>query len=65
MEGRGGTGGFDSQLGTTVVNVNQAFNRQGILTIGEQYAFNMTLEVTASNTGVYQAFSNFIGDGQG
>lgn len=63
---RGGEGqvGFDSQMGTTVVNVNQAFNRQGILTIGEQYAFNMRLEVTSSKTGVYQAFSNFIGDGQ-
>jgi len=69
---RGGEGhvgfGFDPsfQGGTPVVNVNQAFNRQGILTIGEQYAFNMSLEVTASKTaGVYQTFSSFMGDGQG
>jgi hypothetical protein len=69
---RGGEGqvgfGFDPsyQGGTPVVNVNQAFNREGILTIGEQYAFNMSLEVTASKTaGVYQTFSNFIDDGRG
>jgi hypothetical protein len=64
---RGGEGqvGFGSQVGTTVVNVNQAFNREGFLTIGEQYAFNMSLEVIASKIGVYQAFSDFQGDGRG
>ena len=69
---RGGEGnvgfGFDPsfQGGSPVSNVNQAFNRVGLLTIGEQYAFNMSLEVTASKrAGIYQTFSNFRGDGQG
>lgn len=45
--------------------VNQPFNEEGILTIGEQYQFNMSLELTGVTTGYAQAFSNFSGDGQG
>lgn len=45
--------------------VNQLFNEEGILTIGEQYQFNMTLELTGVTTGYAQALSNFSGDGQG
>ena len=45
--------------------VNQPFNQEGILTIGEQYQFNMNLELTGVTTGYAQAFSNFSGDGQG
>jgi hypothetical protein len=35
------------------------FNKAGILTIGEQYPFNMDLTVSAKKNGVYQAFSKF------
>ena len=45
--------------------VDQLFNEEGLLTIGEQYQFNMSLEVTGLTTGYAQAFSNFSGDGQG
>src|SRR4028118_221553 len=36
-----------SDLGSLATIVNQPFNQEGILTIGEQYQFNMSLEVTA------------------
>jgi hypothetical protein len=35
------------------------FNKAGLLTIGEQYPFNMDLTVSASKSGVYQAISKF------
>ena len=68
-----GFASWNSGLGTLIGNdqaplptiVNQPFNQQGVLTIGEQYQFNMSLEVTALTTGYAQAFSNFSGDGQG
>jgi hypothetical protein len=61
--------GLDSLIGNdpgplTAV-VNQAFYQEGILTIGQQYQFNMSLEVTALTGGYAQAFSNFGGDGGG
>jgi len=40
-------------------DVNSAFRKAGILTIGQQYPFNMSLIVSASKVGVYQAVSNF------
>jgi hypothetical protein len=52
-------------LGPVATIVNQPINEEGILTIGEQYQFNMSLEVTALAGGYAQAFSNFSGDGQG
>jgi hypothetical protein len=51
--------------GSLATIVNQPINEEGILTIGEQYQFNMSLEVTALAGGYAQAFSNFSGDGQG
>lgn len=39
--------------------VNVPFNKAGILTIGEQYPFNMSLTVSASKSGAYQALSKF------
>jgi len=68
-----GFASWNSGLGTLIGNdpgssatiVNQPFNQQGVLTIGQQYQFNMSLEVTALTTGYAQAFSNFSGDGQG
>jgi hypothetical protein len=39
--------------------VNIPFNKAGLLTIGEQYPFNMDLTVSASKYGIYQAFSKF------
>jgi hypothetical protein len=45
--------------------VNELFNEEGLLTIGQQYQFNMSLEVTGVTTGYAQAFSNFSGNGQG
>jgi hypothetical protein len=45
--------------------VNQLFSKEGLLTIGEQYQFNMSLEVTGLTTGYVQALSNFSGEGQG
>lgn len=51
--------------GSVATSVNQPINEEGILTIGEQYQFNMSLEVTALGGGYAQAFSNFSGDGQG
>jgi len=68
-----GFASWNSGLGTFVGNdqnplpkiVNQSFNQEGILTIGEQYQFNMSLELTGVTTGYAQAFSNFSGDGQG
>jgi hypothetical protein len=46
-------------------NVNEIVSGEGILTIGQRYPFKMSLEVFAEKTGVYQAISNFGGDGQG
>ena len=68
-----GFASWNSGLGTFVGNdqaplpkiVNQLFNEEGVLTIGEQYQFNMSLELTGVTTGYAQAFSNFSGDGQG
>ena len=68
-----GFASWNSGLGTLIGNdqaplptiVNQPFNQQGVLTIGEQYQFNMSLEVTALTGGYAQAFSNFGGDGGG
>ena len=68
-----GFASWNSGLGTLIGNdqaplptiVNQPFNQQGVLTIGEQYQFNMSLELTALTTGYAQALSNFSGDGQG
>jgi len=54
-----------SDPGSLTTIVNQPFNQEGILTIGEQYQFNMSLEVTGVTTGYAQAFSNFSGNGQG
>jgi len=51
--------------GSVATIVNQPINEEGILTIGEQYQFNMSLEVTALTGGYAQAFSNFSGNGQG
>jgi hypothetical protein len=51
--------------GSLATIVNQPFNQEGILTIGEQYQFNMSLEVTALTAGYAQAFSNFSGDSPG
>ncbi|MFK0730430.1 MAG: PEP-CTERM sorting domain-containing protein [Gloeotrichia echinulata HAB0833] len=39
--------------------VEPTFNKAGILTIGEQYGFNMELTVSASKVGAYQAYSKF------
>jgi hypothetical protein len=52
-------------LGASRNPVNVPFEKVGNLTIGERYPFNMSLAVSASKTGVYQAFSNFRGDGRG
>jgi hypothetical protein len=68
-----GFASWNSGLSTFVGNkqaplpkiVNQSFNQEGILTIGEQYQFNMSLELTGVTTGYAQALSNFSGDGQG
>lgn len=61
--------GLDSLIGNDpgplAAVVNQAFYQEGILTIGQQYQFNMSLEVTALTGGYAQAFSNFGGDGGG
>jgi hypothetical protein len=54
-----------NDLGSVATIVNQPINEEGILTIGEQYQFNMSLEVTALGGGYAQALSNFSGDGQG
>jgi len=54
-----------NDLGSSATIVNQPFSQQGVLTIGQQYQFNMNLEVTALTGGYAQAFSNFSGDGQG
>jgi len=51
--------------GSLTTIVNQPFNQEGILTIGEQYQFNMSLEVTALTAGYAQTFSNFSGDSPG
>jgi len=45
--------------------VTQAFYQEGTLTIGQQYQFNMSLEVTALTGGYAQALSYFGGDGGG
>jgi hypothetical protein len=68
-----GFASWNSGLGRLVGNdqaplpkiVNQLFKEEGILTIGEQYQFNMSLELTGLTTGYAQALSNFSGDGQG
>ena len=39
--------------------VKVPFNKQGFLTIGEQYPFSMDLTVSASKSGIYQSISNF------
>jgi len=52
-------------LGASRKPVNVPFDKAGNLTIGERYPFNMSLTVSASKNGVYQAFSNFSGDGRG
>jgi hypothetical protein len=54
-----------SGSGQTRQNVNQPFNQEGILTIGERYPFRMSLEVYAEKGGISQAFSNFGGEGRG
>jgi len=56
---------FGNDPGSVATIVNQPINEEGILTIGEQYQFNMSLEVTALTGGYAQALSNFSGDGQG
>jgi hypothetical protein len=68
-----GFASWNSGVGTFVGNkqdplpkiVNQLFNEEGLLTIGQQYQFNMSLEVTGVTAGYAQAFSNFSGNGQG
>jgi len=49
--------------------INLPINEEGILTIGEQYQFNMSLEVFAEKTGISQTSSifsdDFSDDGQG
>lgn len=63
------TSGLDTLIGNEpgplAAVVNQAFYQEGLLTIGQQYQFNMSLEVTALTGGYAQAFSNFGGDGGG
>jgi hypothetical protein len=54
-----------NDLGSVPIIVNVPINGEGILTIGEQYQFNMSLDVTALAGGYAQAFSNFSGNGQG
>ena len=54
-----------NEPGSLATIVNQLFNQEGILTIGQQYQFNMSLEVTALTAGYAQAFSNFSRDGGG
>lgn len=46
-------------LGDSIKEVNVPFRKSGILTIGQQYPFNMDLTVSASKSGVYHAFSRF------
>jgi hypothetical protein len=46
-------------LGNSIKEVNVPFRKAGILTIGQQYPFNMDLTVSASKSGVYHAYSRF------
>ncbi len=45
--------------------ITEPIFREGYLTIGETYELNMSLEVYAQKTGIYQATSNFGGDNGG
>ncbi len=45
--------------------VNDPFSVEGILTIGDTYAFNMKLAVSASKTNSIRAISHFGGNGRG
>ena len=64
--------GFASGIGAQIIMdhqgelppsiVNQSINEEGILTIGEQYPFNMSLEVFAQQGGSSQATSNIGGE---
>jgi hypothetical protein len=47
------------------ITVNDPFSVEGILTIGDTYAFNMKLAVDASKTNSIRAISNFRSDGRG
>jgi hypothetical protein len=49
----------------TRLDVNEPVSGEGTLTIGQRYPFKMSLEVYAEKNGVYQAFSNFGGEGRG
>jgi len=46
-------------LGNSSKEVNVSFRKAGILTIGQQYPFNMDLTVSASKNGLYDALSKF------
>jgi hypothetical protein len=64
--------GFASGIGAQIIMdnqgelppsiVNQSFNEERTLTIGEQYPFNMSLEVFAQQRGSSQAISNIGGE---
>jgi hypothetical protein len=66
-----GVGTLDFQLTDGLIvdpirtPVNELVSGEGILTIGQRYPFKMSLEVLAEKRGVYQAISNFGGDGRG
>ena len=49
----------------STIMVNDPFSVEGILTIGDTYAFNMKLAVSASKTNSIRAISHFRGNGRG
>jgi len=49
----------------STIMVNDHFSVEGILTIGDTYAFNMKLAVIASKTNSIAAISHFRGNGRG